>query len=146
MDAIVISQNCDAARADSISLCEIISFSNALKDSQNWQPRTWAKMLTREGTDTLRLFYLPTSELTGFSEKMAVEFRTVIQLPRKELESFIRLRKARLNTVAYEHFREKLAQYYRRYPYNPWYPLDKEEFDLYAAKQSEAVIPYPWQQ
>lgn len=146
VNAIVISQNCDAARADNISLCEIISFSQALKDSIKWSPKTWAKMLTREGTDTLRLFYLPPSDLPGFSEKMAVEFRTVIQLPRKELESFIRLRKARLNTIANEHFREKLAQYYRRYPYNPWYSLNKEEFAIYAEKQSEAVIPYPWQQ
>jgi len=145
VDAIVISQNCDAARADNISLCEIISFSNALKDSVKWKTKTWVECLTKEGTDTLRLFYLPTSELAGFSEKMAVEFRTVIQLPRKELESFIRLRKARLNAIAYEHFREKLAQYYRRYPYNPWYPLVKEEFDLYAEKQSETVKPYDWQ-
>ncbi|MCK5862784.1 MAG: hypothetical protein KAH38_09880 [Candidatus Hydrogenedentes bacterium] len=145
VDAIVISQNCDAARADYVSLCEIISFSKALKDSQNWSPKTWAKMLTREGTDTLRLFYMPPGDIPGFSEKKAVEFRTVIQLPREDLVSFSHLRKARLNTVAYEHFREKLSQYFRRYPYNPWYPLDKEEFAKYTEKQSETITPYDWQ-
>lgn len=145
VDAIVISQNCDAAHANNISLCEIISFSKALKDSQSWSAKIWAKKLTREGTDTLRLFYLPPGNFPGFSEKMAVEFRTVIQIPREDLETYIKLRKARLNAVAHEHFREKLAQYFRRYPYNPWYPLSKEEFAIYASGQSETVKPYDWQ-
>jgi hypothetical protein len=52
----------------------------------------------------------------------------------------------RLNDVATEHFRESLGQFYRRYPYNEWYPLTPEEAAAYAdAKKLEAVELYEWQ-
>jgi len=146
VDAIVITQSCDAARADNVSLCEIVPVDMVLKDSQNWRTtKTWVKNLTKQDTESLRWFYLPPGGAPGFQERMAVDFRTVIHLPREELEAFKQFRKARLNKVAYEHFREKLAQFFRRYPYNPWYPLNKEEFQEYAGQQHEPVEPYDWQ-
>ena len=146
VDAIVITQSCDAARADNVSLCEIDPWYKAFKDSQTWSTKTWVKNLTRQDTESLRWFYLPPGGVPGFRERMAVGFRTVIQLPREELEAFKDFRRGRLNKVAFEHFREKLAQFFRRYPYNPWYPLDKEEFAVYTADQhGERVDPYDWQ-
>ena len=144
VDAIVITQSCDAVRADNVSLCEIISIEKVLKDSTGWKTKTWVKNLTKQDTGNLRWFYLPPDSVAGFREKRAVDFRTVLQLPREELETFKRLRKGRLNKIAYEHFREKLAQFFRRYPYNPWYPLDKSEFQVYTEMQGD-VEPYEWQ-
>jgi hypothetical protein len=145
VDAIVITQSCDAARADNVSLCEIVPVDKVLKDSQSWVTKTWARNLTKQDTENLRWFYLPPGGATGFQERRAVDFRTVIHLLREELEAFKQFRKGRLNKVAYEHFREKLAQFFRRYPYNPWYPLDKNEFQAYAGQQHEPVEPYEWQ-
>jgi len=146
VDAIVITQSCDAVRADNVSLCEIVSVDKMLTDSQTWSTKTWARVLSKQDTENLRWFYLPPGGAAGFRERMAVDFRTVIHLPTEELEAFKQLRKGRLNKVAYEHFREKLAQFFRRYPYNPWYPLDKNEFMEYQNTQHEAVKPYEWQQ
>jgi len=40
---------------------------------------------------------------------------------------------------------EALAHFFRRYAYNEWYPLTKEEFAAYAADCPEPVAPYSWQ-
>ena len=52
---------------------------------------------------------------------------------------------ARLNDLADEHFRERLAEYFRRYPYDEWYPLDKAELEEYRRSKPEPIQPYPWQ-
>jgi len=54
------------------------------------------------------------------------------------------LRKGRLNPVADEHFRERIGEYFRRYPYDEWYALDRDELDEYRRKYPE-VTPFPWQ-
>lgn len=46
--------------------------------------------------------------------------------------------------TAYEHYREKIAEYFRRYPYDEWYPLSKEEFKVYNDEKGP-VEPFPWQ-
>jgi hypothetical protein len=147
VDGIVVTQTCDAARAGYVSLCEIVPIRKVLRDSATWTTKKWAKNLTKQDTESLRWFYLPPEGAPDFREKMAVDFRTIIHLAREDLDGFRQFRKVRLNEVAYEHFREKLAQFFRRYPYNPWYPLNKEEFSAYAESQGgEEVKPYDWQQ
>ena len=54
------------------------------------------------------------------------------------------LRVGRLKDMANEHFREKLASFFRRYAYNAWYPLTKEEFEAYE-KENPGTEPYNWQ-
>jgi hypothetical protein len=53
----------------------------------------------------------------------------------------------RLKDMADEHFREKIAQYFRRYPYNEWYPLSQEEYKHYTINDETRSDspPYPWQ-
>jgi len=76
---------------------------------------------------------------------MGCDFRVLIRAPRHDLEQMLDLRVGRLNQEATEHFRETLAQYFRRYPYNEWYPLTPDEFREYAVDSPELIEPYPWQ-
>ena len=78
---------------------------------------------------------------------MAVDFLSVLRVSRAYLEQNVAtLRLARLNTLADEHFRERLSEFFRRYPYDEWYPLDKAEFDEYRRSKQEPIQPYPWQE
>lgn len=55
-------------------------------------------------------------------------------------------RVGRLNHVGTEHFRESLAQYFRRYPYDEWYPLSSEELREYQNDIApDHAEPFPWQ-
>lgn len=145
--AIVITQNCDAARGHSLSLCEIDSF---LTEKEKAQPPTnakkWQSKIVKDIRQIPRLFYLPADQSIGIDEKKAVDFRSVLRVTRTDLEAMRDHRIGRLNHVATEHFRESLAQFFRRYPVNEWYPLTKEEFEAYALEaKPEEVEPYPWQ-
>ena len=76
---------------------------------------------------------------------MAADFQTVFRIPRAELESRrLSLRRGRLNSLAGSHFRERLSEFFRRYPYDEWYPLDRVEMDVYAKAYPEAER-FPWQ-
>ena len=82
----------------------------------------------------------------GFLDRKAADFRSVIRLPLEELRNLRQYRVGQLNMVATEHFRESLGQFYRRYPYNEWYPLTKEEAESYAQdKRLEPTDLYEWQ-
>ena len=72
---------------------------------------------------------------------MAVDFRSVFSLDREDLTRFEAHRVGRLNPVATEHFREKLAEFFRRYPYDPWYPLSREEFEIYLKETWAKHVP-----
>ncbi len=145
VSAIVTTQDCDAVRAPDITLCEIQNFE---KVSGNLNPtnniKTWINIIIQQSRANLKWFYLPPDPAIGFNEKMGADFRITLRIPREDLESFKALRKARLIDTAEEHFRERLSEFYRRYPYNEWYPLDKTEFDVYKQKHSD-VMPYKWQ-
>ena len=78
---------------------------------------------------------------------MAADFQSVLHISRAYLEQNVAaLRLARLNQIADEHFRERLAEYFRRYPYDEWYPLDKAESEEYCRSKPEPIRPYPWQE
>jgi hypothetical protein len=104
-------------------------------------------LITKHSRANLKWFYLPRDPRIGFTVPMAVDFQSVLRIPRRYLEQKIEsVRLARLNGIADEHFRERLAEYCRRCPYDEWYPLDKAEFEEYRQGNPEPIQPYPWQE
>ncbi|MBN1766136.1 MAG: hypothetical protein JW860_12820 [Sedimentisphaerales bacterium] len=146
VNAIVITQNCDAVRGEYLCLCQIDEYTKALNlQTPPRNPNKWNKLIIQHSKMNLRLFYLPADSHFGFENRMAADFRVILRVPRQELDNMRDLRVARLNNVGTEHFRESLGQFFRRYPYNEWYPLTKEEFNTYSDSCPESVKPYPWQ-
>ena len=146
--AIVLTPDCDSLRAEVITLAEIRAFVHVEgKAREITAAKRFMKIITQHARINQKWFYLPSDNLTGFSERMAVDFRSVISIPRTDLEGIQSLRVARLKTPAIEHFRERLSEFYRRYPYDEWYPLDEEEFKEYLKDKgyAEDINPFPWQ-
>jgi hypothetical protein len=146
--AIVITQDCDAGRVEDISLCEVDRFDvvyPAGKDAK--YPKRTMDLITKQSRVNLKWFYLPREPKIEFTAPMAADFQSVLRVPRAYLEKNIAaLRLARLNQIADEHFRERLAEYFRRYPYDEWYPLDKAELEEYRRSKPEPIQPFPWQE
>ena len=145
--AIVATQDCDAVRSDDITLCEIRAFRDVERKSKDTSsPKKWKDILTQQARINLKWFYLPLDNRIGFVDKMAADFTVTLRVPREDLEVLRpALRKGRLNDVAHEHFRERIAEFFRRYPYNEWYPLSGEELQAYLKEYPDAEL-YPWQQ
>jgi hypothetical protein len=130
--AIVISQNCDTARGRDISLCAVEPLAEHMRDKFSTNPKGWNNQLLKHAHNP-RYFYLPADGDLGIEGRMSADFRSVIRVDREDLLNLrVGYRIARLNDVAAEHFRESLAQFFRRYPVNEWYPLTKEEVAVYA--------------
>ena len=146
--AVVITQDCDAIRAPTIALCEIGPFPDVLH--QNNLPNTpakWVNLITQQARFNQKWFYLPQSAELGFNAKMAVDFQVVMRLRREDIDAMRQTHRiGRLNDLAEAHFRERLGDFFRRYPYDEWYPFNKEEFEAYKAKWDEPVQPFPYQQ
>ncbi len=144
--AIVATQDCDATHGQDITLCEIRPFRKVeLKAAQTSAPKKWKDILTQHARINQKWFYLPPDAQIGFADKMAVDFRVTIRVPRSELEQVRDLRKGRLNSLADEHFRERIGEFFRRYPYDEWYPLNEQELKAYIDEYPDAQ-PYPWQE
>ena len=146
--AIVITQDCDTVRAPDISLCEVKTFSDVVKVDAPANPKGWVRLIRTQAMSNLKWFYLPPDARLGFDNRRAVDFQSVLRVPRDELENCRHLRLGRLNQVADEHFRERLGEFFRRYPYNEWYPFDKAEFDAYKAghpQEATTILPYDHQ-
>lgn len=143
--AIVATQDCDATHAQDITLCEIRPFHHVeRKAAQTTAPKAWKNILTQHARINQKWFYLPPDQGIGFAEKMAVDFMVTLRVPRAELEALRDLRKGRLNALADEHFRERIAEFFRRYPYDEWYSLAPEELKTYI-DEYPGTQPYPWQ-
>jgi antitoxin (DNA-binding transcriptional repressor) of toxin-antitoxin stability system len=143
--AIVATQDCDAVHGRDITLCEI----GNLTDIEGMCKETasakgWKNIITRQARINQKWFYLPPDDRLGFSNKMAVDFTMTLRVPRTQLEELRDLRAGRLNVVADEHFRERISDFFRRYPYDEWYPLDEEELKAYMSVFPETK-PFPWQ-
>ena len=144
--SIVATQDCDANYSRDITLCEIRDFRNVERKSKDTKsPTKWKNILTQHARLNQKWFYLPPDEQLGFSDKMAVDFLVTLRIPREDLENLRSLRRGRLNAVADEHFRERIGEFFRRYPYDEWYALDKEEMAAYS-KEYPGSEPFPWQQ
>lgn len=145
--AIVVSQDCDV-RNPSISLCPIEPLTNLGNNLPALDKKEkWATYITRDLRNMPGVFYLPESEKIGLTEKNYVNFGKVFQLDSTSLDGKkSNLRKGRLNDDADEHFREKLANYFRRYAYEEHYPLNKEELEAYEKKRGAVVSKrFSWQ-
>lgn len=143
--AIVATQDCDTVHSRDITLCEIREFRDVERKSKDTSaPKKWKDIITQHARINQKWFYLPPDEKIGFTDKMAVDFLVTLRVPRADLESLRSLRKGRLNGIADEHFRERIAEFFRRYPYDEWYPLNKEELDAYLAEYPDAK-PFQWQ-
>lgn len=143
--AIVATQDCDAARGRDITLCEIQKFPDVERKAKDTQkPKSWVNILTQHARINQKWFYLPPDERIGFADKMAVDFMVTLRVPRAELEALRDLRTGRLNAVADEHFRERISDFFRRYAYDEWYPLNREELQAYIEDYPDSQ-PYPWQ-
>lgn len=147
--AIVITQDCDTVRAPDVTLCEIKPLPSVIRVALPATPEKWVNFLKRQATQNLKWFYLPEDPTIGFTGRMGVDFLATLRVARQDLEDARHLRRGRLNAVADEHFRERLAEFFRRYPYNEWYPFTKAEFDAYrrSAEPEEAasILPYDHQ-
>lgn len=144
--AIVATQDCDAIRGRDITLCEIREFTDVeRKANEKTSPKGWKNIITQHARINQKWFYLPPDAKIGFSEKMAVDFMVTLRVPRSELDQLRDLRKGRLNSVADEHFRERIAEFFRRYPYDEWYPLNQDELKIYMNEYPETK-PFPWQE
>ncbi len=145
VNAIVATQDCDAFRSDDITLCEINHFREVERKSKDTRkPKSWKTIITQQARINQKWYYLPPDSHIGLNDKMAVDFRVTLRVPRVELEASRHLRKGRLNNVAYEHFRERIGEFFRRYAYDEWYPLDLSEFDAYKSEYPDTQ-PFPWQ-
>src|SRR5205823_5739670 len=126
--AIVISQDCDAARAVEISLCEIRPFGEVhTKAKEATKISAWVSIITVQARSNPKWFYLP-AENGLFDQKMGVDFFSTFRLLREDLEAYRSFRPARLIELAKQHFRERISEFFRRYPYDEWYSLSREEF------------------
>ena len=148
---IVCSQTCDASRSPVISCFQIDTFSKVTGLLLPEKPNKRASLIVSQSRQNGKWFYLPAFVGLGFTEPMAVRFDTVFQIHRESLMAEIgKYRGCRLNTVAYEHYRESIAQYFRRYPYDEWYPLAGEELNAYQEGikdplEREKVKLFEWQ-
>lgn len=145
VSAIVMTQDCDAQRSPDITLCEIRSISTINRElSDTTRADKFVKLLCKQARESLKWFYLPPDNGVGFTGRMAADFLTTIRVPREDLENLRQLRKGRLNDEADEHFRERMSDFFRRYPYDEWYPLSKAEFSEYE-KIHPGTSPRPYQ-
>jgi len=147
--AIVISQDCDASRAQDISLCEVRRFHDVEGRDKGTsdKPKKWVGLITQHARINQKWFYLPVDGRFQIHVKMAADFRVVVQLPLVDLEMLRTVhRVGRLNGVAGEHFRERISEFFRRYPYDEWYPLDGPELEYYRGRSPEPIAAFPWQE
>lgn len=143
--AIVATQDCDTLRSPDITLCEIRDFQEVERRAKDCKtPASWMRTITQHARMNLKWFYLPPDARVGFVKKMAADFLVTIRVPRQDLWEHRHLRRGRLIHEADEHFRERLAEFFRRYPYDEWYPLDQNEFSEYA-KANPETPPRVWQ-
>ena len=144
--AIVISQDCDTEREPHISLCEIREFTEVYPPSKGAaKPDKWINLITQHSRKNQKWFYLPEDRKHGLHTRMGVDFFLTMRVSLQDLRDYLHLRRARLNETAKAHFRERIAEFFRRYPYDEWYPLNQAEFAAYRGKYPDAV-PFSWQQ
>ncbi len=148
---IVASQNCDTSRIPYITffLIDTLQDISRLTLPDEKKTKNWVSLITQKSRLNANWFYLPKDDKIGFDKRMAVNFEEAFLIDREFLQrKKEKYRKGRLNEIAYQHYREKVSQYYRRYPYDEWYPLNKIEFDYYQKSYKNKGIQidsFKWQ-
>lgn len=143
---IVASQDCDASRAPVISFFEIGTFQDVARMALPTTPKKWMNLITQRSRINAKWFYLPEDASISFTQRMAINFEVTFQIQKDDLQKNVsELRMGRLNQTALKHYRESIAHFFRRYPYDEWYPLTKPEFEEYVNTKGISVEPFPWQ-
>jgi hypothetical protein len=146
---VVISQDCDASRSEDISFCEVRPFGlvdGKAKDFAKLKAKSRQSILTTHSRINQKWFYMPPDPAFGIAEHMAVDFRIPVRVLRENVEEMRATnRVGRLNEVAYAHFRERIAEFFRRYPYDEWYALAPDELTEYPPAKAGLADPFPWQ-
>ncbi|MBS1991704.1 MAG: hypothetical protein JSS83_14385 [Cyanobacteria bacterium SZAS LIN-3] len=145
VNAIVITQTCDAVRSPFITLSQIKPLASIDGTFKDLSTAKFVSRLPLQSRQNLKWFYLPPDAVLNSTERLGADFRITIRLQREDLEGLKERRVARLNEVAYEHFRERLADFFRRYAYDEWYSFNKEELVEYKIK-NPASQPFKWQE
>lgn len=144
--AIVGTQDCDALRSSEITLFEIRPFREVEgKAKQTEKPKSWMHQIINQSRINQKWFYLPPAESLGFGEKMAADFRLSVSIPRPILWSLRSFRRGRLKNLPREHFRERIGEFFRRLPYDPWYALNRDELTAYEKEEKVQIRRFPWQ-
>lgn len=146
---ILISQNCDSSRDEFVSFCAIRPYAQLEKNFSPNNENKQVKFLTKDYAHKAKYFYLPANLKNGFEDRMAVDFSSIHQIKTSLLQELIIKRKCRLSGLALDHFRVKLAHYFRRFAYNPWYVLNAKEFQTYIdsitdSDEKALIEPYAW--
>jgi hypothetical protein len=142
---IVATQNCDAPKSPFVSLFQIEPFEDVFKMGSPKSHKSWKNAITTQCRLKSNMFYLPPEVKIGIDRRMAVNFHKVFQIQGADLNENLSLRRGRLNKTSYEHYRECIAQYFRRYPYDEWYSLNKDEFNAYAEDNKCFIKPFDYQ-
>lgn len=154
---IIISQNCDAAREEYLSFCEIRKLEDIDKDYaqiiHKGMVRTTEYLSKKEYQHQFKYFYLLQDPEIFDGNKMAVDFRRIYQVKKEIIDELKNKRITKLTDKSLDHFRSKLANYFKRFAYDGWYVLNKSEYDLFynEAKKKmpdhelSLIKPCPWQ-
>jgi hypothetical protein len=146
---VVISQDCDASRSEDISFCEVQRFEmvdGKARGFANLKPKARQSIVTTHARFNQKWFYMPPAPSFGIHEPMAVDFRIPIRVLRENVEAMRPTNRiGRLNEVGYAHFRERISEFFRRYPYDEWYALSPEELAEYPPSKAGLAEPFPWQ-
>lgn len=146
---IVINQDCDSIRNEQILFCEILPLKELFKDYKEDTPndKKFIDWMSSYNKKNQKWFYLAENDRIGFVRKMSVNFESAFVVPREFINTYKdRLRIGHLDDeVAKPHFRERVSEYFRRYPYNEWYPLNQAELAVYESGKGLVDPKYPWQ-
>ena len=130
--AIVLSQDCDCLRSPYLSLIVIKPLNKNIQTQKNWM-----EFIIDLNKRRPSKMYLPPDNNFNIPIRMQIDFSHIFPIARKNLEVLRKLRLARLNKEAMEHFREKAAYYFHRYGYEEFYPLNNFEMDSYELKEED---------
>lgn len=155
LPGIIISQNCDILRNKCLSFCAIRlleEVDGTYKHDYSQKSDMNIKKIdyfTKKYKFQEKYFYLPSDD-SVLPKKMAVDFSTIFQIKTEVVKQLIKGRKLTLNNIALLHFRQKISNYFMRFVYDPWYPLNKDEFEAYFNNikddsEKDIIEPYDWQ-
>lgn len=134
---LLISQSCDAARANNLTIVRIMPI--AIIDGGFGEKGLGNQVDTiRKLRDAIGYFYL--QEIDDYLGKSVVLFDEMLPIRRQDLLSMRRKRAYRLNTTALMHLQDKLATYYSRYAVDDTYMFSAAELEEYrkSAEKGEA--------
>ena len=155
LPGIIISQNCDILRSEYLSFCAI----RPLEEVDGTYKNDFAKKsdldkkkidyFTKKYKFQEKYFYLPIDKTKIFQTRMAVDFSTIFQVKTEVIKKLLKGRKLKLNKIASTQFRQKMSNYFLRFVYDPWYPLNKDEFEVYldglSGSEKTRTDPCDWQ-